>query len=58
MWRLHSAHTGIESCLHRARDTVCWPAMMAEIKDYVQEYSLCNLPERATKRTTHLSQDP
>ena len=39
--RLHGAHTGIESCLRRARETVYWPGMTAEIKDYIAKCAVC-----------------
>ena len=40
--KLHNAHTGIESTLRRARDTVYWPGMSKELKDYVEQCSICN----------------
>ena len=39
--RLHGAHSGIESCLRRARETVYWPNMTAEIKDYIAKCEVC-----------------
>ncbi|PIK42442.1 hypothetical protein BSL78_20701, partial [Apostichopus japonicus] len=40
--KLHNSHTGIESTLRRARDTVYWPGMSKEVKDYVEQCSICN----------------
>ena len=31
-----SAHLGIESCLHHARDTAFWPGTNADLKAYIQ----------------------
>ncbi|XP_022793604.1 uncharacterized protein K02A2.6-like [Stylophora pistillata] len=39
--RLHGAHSGIESCLRRAREVVYWPGMPAEIKDYISKCEIC-----------------
>ena len=38
---LHGAHTGIESCLRRAREIVYWPGMPAEIKDFISKCEVC-----------------
>ena len=39
--RLHGAHTGSESCLRRARETVYWPGMTSDIKDYIAKCAVC-----------------
>ena len=39
--RLYGAHTGIESCLRRAREAVYWPGMTAEIKDHIAKCTVC-----------------
>ena len=56
-----SAHQGVDSCLRRARDTVFWPGMNAELKSYIKTCALCAQfhpaqqpepmlkPERATR---------
>ena len=31
--RLQGAHTGVEGCLRRARETVYWPGMNADLRD-------------------------
>ncbi|KAK3107228.1 hypothetical protein FSP39_009902 [Pinctada imbricata] len=35
--RIHSSHIGIEGCLRRARESVYWPRMNAEIRDLIQK---------------------
>ena len=37
----HATHIGIEGCICRARDTLYWPRMSAEIKDYVSKCDVC-----------------
>ena len=39
---LHSAHLGVESTLRRARETVFWPGIKAEMKDYLSKCDICN----------------
>ncbi|CAB3981085.1 Retrovirus-related Pol poly from transposon [Paramuricea clavata] len=41
MESLHASHQGIETTLRRARETMYWPNMNAEIKDYVKKCDLC-----------------
>ena len=33
--KLHSSHQGVEACLRKARDTVFWPIMNAEVLDQI-----------------------
>ena len=33
--KIHSSHLSIEACLRRARKCLYWPAMAAEIKEYI-----------------------
>ncbi|XP_062616020.1 uncharacterized protein K02A2.6-like [Saccostrea cucullata] len=42
MSKAHSSHQGIEASLRKARDSIYWPAVNSEIKDYVQQCSICN----------------
>ena len=39
--RLHGAHTGVEGCLRRARETVYWPGMNADLRDYRAKCDVC-----------------
>lgn len=39
--RLHGAHTGVEGCLRRARETVYWPGMNADLRDYIAKCGVC-----------------
>ena len=40
--KIHRAHTGVQSCLRRAREVVFWPSMNQEITDYVKQCDICN----------------
>ena len=42
---IHSAHSGIEGCLRRAREHVYWPGMNAEIKEWISTCEACRLYE-------------
>ena len=33
--KLHNTHLGVEGCLRRARESLVWPDMNAELKDFV-----------------------
>ena len=39
--RLHGAHTGVEGCLRRARETVYWPGINADLRDYIAKCGVC-----------------
>ena len=38
--KLHSAHTGIQSTIRRARDSIYWPGMTKELNDMIKLFSL------------------
>ena len=40
--RLHGAHTGVEGCLRRVRETVYWPSMNADLRDYIAKCDVCS----------------
>ena len=48
--RLHSGHTGINSCLRRARELVFWPGMTAELKQLVAKCHICQTHQDASAR--------
>ena len=41
MESLHASHQGIKATLRRARESMHWPNMNAEIKDYVRKCDIC-----------------
>ena len=40
--KVHGGHLGAESCLRTAREVFFWPLMNAEVKDYINNCSVCN----------------
>ena len=45
--RLNSSHVGVQGCLRRARETVYWPNMNADIEDYIGRCPTCNSIQRS-----------
>ena len=43
----HATHIGTEGCIRRARDSMYWPRMTTELKEYVSKCDIC-LAHRAT----------
>lgn len=39
--RIHSTHTGTEGCLRRARESICWPGMTRDIREYSALCDVC-----------------
>ncbi|XP_033116784.1 uncharacterized protein K02A2.6-like [Anneissia japonica] len=52
---LHSAHLGVESTLRRARETVFWPGITADLKDFLSKCDICNTfqPEQPKEPLLH-----
>ena len=48
--KLHASHLGGESCLRRARETVFWPGMSAEIKEMVATCETCRKYETSNQK--------
>ena len=40
--KLNITHTGIQSCLRRAREAVYWPGMNKDLIDFISKYEICN----------------
>lgn len=53
---LHVGHTGIESCLRRARETIYWPGMNAEIKSLIETCEACCVYEKSQPKEPLKSQ--
>ena len=39
--KVHAGHSGINSCLRRARELVFWPRMSAEIRHFIESCDVC-----------------
>ena len=50
MENIHASHIGVEGCLRRARESLFWPAMNAEIKDYIQRCETCRTYEHKQQK--------
>lgn len=53
--RIHASHVGGDACYRQARDTLYWPNMHSEIKDYVSQCSACNEYAHKQQRETMMS---
>ena len=40
--RIHCSHQGPDACVRRAKDVIFWPGMTAEIRQLVNQCSVCN----------------
>ena len=38
---VHSSHIGMEGCIHRAHDTLYWPHMATELREYIAKFDIC-----------------
>ena len=41
MEAIHASHIGIEGCIRRARESLYWPRMSAELKAYISKCDVC-----------------
>ncbi|KAJ8369334.1 hypothetical protein SKAU_G00093620 [Synaphobranchus kaupii] len=55
--RIHSSHIGGEACYRHAQETLYWPNMQTEIKDFVSTCSTCNAYAHNQQKETMLSHD-
>lgn len=39
--KIHSPHLGMEGCLRRARESIFWPGMASEIKQFIATCDVC-----------------
>jgi len=55
--KLHSSHLGIDGCLRRARESLFWPNMAQEVKDYISTCDVCRKYEMANMKETLISHE-
>lgn len=53
--RIHLSHTGAEACYRQARQTLFWPNMQGEIKDFVGQCAVCNEYAHDQQKETMMS---
>ena len=54
---MHLGHTGIEGCLRRARESVYWPGMTSEIKEWIKTCETCQEYDNTQTKETLMSHD-
>ena len=57
MKELHSSHIGVNGCLRRARECLFWPAMSAEIKEYIAQCQICSQHSARQPKETLMSHE-
>ena len=49
---VHSSHIGINGCLRRARESMFWPSMNSDIRNYIAQCETCRLYETRQPKET------
>ena len=49
---LHTSHVGIEGTLRRARESIYWPGMNADVKQYISMCETCRSYDRRNQKET------
>ena len=52
MAKCHATHIGIEGSLRRARESMYWPRMSSDLKDYISRCDVCLAYQNAPHRET------
>ena len=52
MAKCHATHIGIEGCLRRARESMYWPRMSSDLKDYISRCDVCLAHQQAPQKET------
>ena len=50
--KVHESHMGAEGCIRRARESVFWPGMTAQVRDYVAKCGMCQMFGQKQQRET------
>ena len=53
----HSTHIGVEGCIRRARESMFWPRMSTELKEYVAKCDVCMSYRAMPDKETLLSHE-
>lgn len=56
--RLHGAHTGVNAVLRRARETVFWPGITADIKRVTESCAICQTYQQSLQKEPLMSHPP
>ena len=49
---IHVGHTGVDSCLRRSRESVYWPGMTNDIREFIQRCQQCREQEQGQAKET------
>ena len=52
MAKCHATHIGIEGCLRRARESMYWPRMSSDLKDYIAKCDVCLAHQNSPAKET------
>ncbi|VDI51087.1 Hypothetical predicted protein [Mytilus galloprovincialis] len=55
--RIHSSHIGVEGCLRRARESLYWPGLNSEVKDFILRCETCRTYERKQRKEPLISHE-
>ena len=55
---IHSSHIGVNGCLRRARESMYWPSMNADIRNYIAQCETCRSFENRQAKETLRSHSP
>ena len=55
--RIHNSHVGVNGCLSKARECLCWPGMTGDIKNHVSTCEACREYERSQTKETLMSHE-
>ena len=53
----HGTHIGVEGCIRRARDTLYWPRMATELRNYNSKCDICLAHRNAQTKEPLLQHD-
>ena len=52
MAKCHATHIWIERCVRRARESMYWPCMSSDLKDYISRSDVCLAYQSAPHKET------
>ncbi|XP_011664712.2 uncharacterized protein K02A2.6-like [Strongylocentrotus purpuratus] len=55
--KIHSSHLGMEGCLRRARESIFWPGMASEIKQFIATCDVCRSYEVKQQKEPLMAHD-
>lgn len=55
--RIHSSHVGTQACLRRAQESLYWPGMASELKEYIATCETCRRYETSQQKETFMGQE-